>query len=189
MIMRKGQRKVTAFWTVVVAFLASLTFWLPEGNAAKADPTPPLPLPSLTVSPPAPSPSIVPVPGPTVTKYITKPRPTVTKTIYKRVPVPGPTETIYITRQGPSHRVTVTAKPSPSVSVSPSPVVTKEPGKTITISKPKFIGISLGLLVLGIIMGLVAVWIAYGTGYKDSQRNEDASNLEFRDELFGKKDD
>jgi hypothetical protein len=188
--MRKERRNAGLIATAVIAFLCMLSaLFSGIGPEAKADPALPKPLPTLTLLPTV-TPSILPVPGPTVTKYIPKPGPTVTKTVYKRVPVPGPTETIYITRQAPSPRVKISVSPSPVISVSPSPVpvVTKEPGKTVTVSIPKAIGISAGFLALGILISLVALWIAYATGYKDSDKNASASRRELLEELFGKKE-
>lgn len=183
------RNKIIGIFVAMALVLSALLTGFDNGKAdAAPQPFPTIvPLPSLTALPnPVPTiTKLIPVPGPTVTKRIPGP----TKTIYKRVPVPGPTVTVYKTRQGPTTRVTVTAKPSPSVSVSPSPVtkVTTKPGKTITISKPKFIGISLGFLVLGIIIAVAALWITYAVGYKDSERNEARSLRDFRDELFGKR--
>jgi hypothetical protein len=145
----------------------------------------------------------VPVPGPvqTVIKLVPTPTPVPgpTRTIYlgSPSPVPGPTKTVYVDRpvgQSASTRATLssgttdTGVPSPSVTVSPSPV----PGKTVTkerrvkVTVPQAIGISIGLVLFGIVAGLLALYAVYTLGYKDSKREETNKMRELADDLFGK---
>jgi hypothetical protein len=80
----------------------------------------------------------------------------------------------------------------------PTPVLTKTPvpvpGKTKTVTKerkvtvtvPQAIGISLGFLLLGIALGLLALFAVYSLGYKDSEREQTSKLRRLTDELFGK---
>jgi hypothetical protein len=45
------------------------------------------------------------------------------------------------------------------------------------------------VLLLGLILGLLAIYVAYAVGYKDSEDAERTKWQKFRDELFGKKDE
>jgi len=152
----------------------------------------------------------VPVPGPTQlvpgpTDIITIPGPTRTATI----PVPGPTTTV----TAPGATTTVTLRPSaretseardriessttpapnmpaPSataIKTSPPRTVVEEREKRVTVTVPQAIGISLGLLLLGLLLGLAAVYAAYAVGYKNSEQADLREWRKFTNELFGKR--
>lgn len=149
-------------------------------------------LPSVTVPGP-----VVTLPRQTVT--IELPRATTTATL------PGQTTTV----RGPTvtgQRVTTTPTVVPvtvtasngqriqtSVTITPSPVagsVTTKPvvkEKEVRVSVPAAIGIGVGVLLLGLILGLLAIYTAYTIGYKDSENAERSKWRAFRDEIFGKK--
>lgn len=106
------------------------------------------------------------------------------------VPKPGATQTLpvaIVTSRGPNGQTIQT-----SVTITPSPLpgtVTTKPGpeKRVSVSVPQFVGISIGLLLLGLILGLLAIYLAYGAGYKDSEAAEKVTWNKFRNDLFGKK--
>lgn len=140
--------------------------------------------------------------GPT----ITLPRQTVT------VKLPGTTTTARLPGQTttvPGQTVTTETKPSvvpvtvtapngqkiqTSVTITPSPqpgsVTTKPVVKTreVRVSVPAAIGIGVGVLILGLILGLLAIYAAYAVGYKDSEDAEKTAWHKFRNELFGRRD-
>lgn len=163
-------------------------------------PTPTFPIPTLPI--PAPVQTIierVPVPGPVRTIVRTTPSP-------RNVPVPGPTRTVLVPgpvrtvlvpgpvrtvirervviRQVPGPRVTVEASPK----VTPSPVVIfrDRPGDDVDLSTPEAIGISIGLVALGILLALLALYLVYFLGYKERERVEEMKLSDLTDELFGR---
>jgi hypothetical protein len=84
-------------------------------------------------------------------------------------------------------QTSVTITPSPqTASVTTKPVV-KE--REVRVSVPTAIGIGVGVLLLGLILGLLAIYVAYAVGYKDSEDAERTKWQKFRDELFGRKDE
>lgn len=111
-------------------------------------------------------------------------------------PIPGQTATVSAPTVVP---VTVTApngqKIQTSVTITPSPLpgtvttkpVTKE--REVRVSVPQAIAYGIGALLLGLILGLLAIYVAYAVGYKDSEDVERTRWQNFRDELFGKKDE
>lgn len=125
------------------------------------------------------------------------------------VNLPGATETVTLAGSGGTttfQNVTVRPQVVPvtvtqsngqtiqtSVTITPSPQpgdVTIKPGpeRRISVSVPQFVGISFGLLLLGLVLGLLAIYLAYAAGYKDSEAAERVSWKKFRDDLFGKKE-
>lgn len=135
----------------------------------------------------------VPVPGPTRTVIVPGPVKTV------KVPVPGPTRTVI--KPGPAVTVYVTPKPaptpptgqnpSPSATLSPQPAKTEvkvvhDPGKTVTITRTRAAGISLGLIALGALLGLIAVYLA-GRFARRKAKKEELRNLsKLSNDLFPK---
>lgn len=145
------------------------------------------------------------VPGPTVTIQ----GPTI------RVPVPGPTRTVEVPGVGVSGpTVTVTVRPggqnrAPGVTVEPSSSSTKTGGsrtvsptvtenvtatpaakvrveeKEVRVSVPQAIGFSIGVFLLGVILGLLAIFAAYTVGYKNSEQSELKTWEAFRNEILG----
>lgn len=105
-------------------------------------------------------------------------------------PSPGSTQTLpvaIVTARGANGQTIQT-----SVTITPSPLpgtVTTKPGveRKVRVSVPTFVGLSLGLLLLGLILGLLAIYVAYAAGYKDSEAAEKATWNKFRSDLFGKK--
>lgn len=157
----------------------------------------PAPVKTISVKVPVPGPEqIVQVPGPV-------------RTIIQSSPVPGPVRTVFVDREGEPVPVRTVLVPtpvpvasltpqSPSVTVTPqpSPTPTPEPvveervrflDREVRISVPKAIAISAGLLALGILAGLVGLFIAYYVGYKDSEEQENRNWASFKNELFGRK--
>lgn len=72
--------------------------------------------------------------------------------------------------------------------MSPSPVIVyrAEPDDDIDLSTPEAIGISIGLVVLGIALGLLALFLVYGLGFKEAKNKEDEKLANLNDELFGR---
>lgn len=173
------------------------------------EPTP-APVPSLTPEPsPTPSPTsiaIIPQPVKTVVEQMPSPVKTVVQSSPTPVPgpirtvfVPGPTRTIFVPgptrtvvvervviRQGPVVRVTVDA--SPQVTPSPTVVYRHYPGddEDIDLSTPEAIGISVGLVALGIVLALLALFLVYGLGWKEAEDKEKRRLADLNDELFGR---
>lgn len=168
-------------------------------------------LPRVTVTRPPVTVTLprVTLPGVTVPVPVTLPRQTVTVQLpqaTRTATLPGQTRTI----QGPTvpgQTLTVAPTVAPvtvtlpngqrvqtSVTITPSPVpgsVTTKPvvkERKVRVSVPQAIGIGVGVLLLGLILGLLAIYIAYAVGYKDSEDAEASKWRKFRDELFGKKD-
>lgn len=157
--------------------------------------------PPVTVTLPRVTIPNVTIPGPVVTL----PRQTVTvelpgATTTARLPgqtttvpgqnVSGPPNVVPITITAPNGQriqtsVTITPSPQPG-SVTTKPVI-KE--KTVRVSVPTAIGIGVGVLLLGLVLGLLAIYLAYAAGYKDSEAAETVSWKKFRDDLFGRKNE
>lgn len=131
------------------------------------------------------------LPGATTTASIQSPPGRVTTVPGQRVTLPGASPTVVpVTITQPNGQriqtsVTITASPEPGP-VTTKPVV-KE--KEIRVSVPAAIGIGVGVLLLGLILGLLAIYTAYAVGYKDSEDAEKTKWQNFRDELFGRKDE
>ena len=191
---------------VVVVNLLTNTVVLrqPIPQVTVAGPTIRVTLPRVTVTRPP-----VTVTLPRVTVPVTLPRQTVTvelpgATTTARLPVqirtvqgptlPGQTLSnttvvpVTITQSnGQRIQTSVTITPSPVAgSVTTKPVVTE---KKVRVSVPQAIGIGVGVLLLGLILGLRAIYLAYTVGYKDSEDAERTRWRAFRDEIFGKKDE
>jgi hypothetical protein len=161
------------------------------------------PVREVTVEVPVPGPTdIIRIPGPT----ITVPGPTSTVAI----PVSGSTSTATATvtlrpsGQRDVARDTIEPSTTPSadeispgfnptatVTVTPSPkrVVDDRDkiDKVRTITIPQAIGLSVGFLLLGLLLGLLALYSAYTVGYKNSEQAEAKAWRRFSDDLFGKK--
>lgn len=151
----------------------------------------PAPIKEVQVNVPGPR---VTIPGPTINVPVPGP----TRTIQvPGVSRPQPTVTITVDRSGQivPPRVTVTPTTSPQASVGASsrtvsPTVTESPNehvkeKGVRITVPQAVGISLGVLAFGIIAGLIAVYLAYASGYKDSEQAELKAWDAFRNEILG----
>jgi len=122
--------------------------------------------------------------------------PQTTATATASVRLPGQTSTVpgqsvaTVTMTGPDGQpiqtsVTITPSPLPGT-VTTKPVVRE---RQVRVSVPTAIGIGVGVLLLGLILGLLAIYTAYAVGYKDSEDAETTRWQNFRDELFGKKDE
>lgn len=131
------------------------------------------------------------LPGATNTATVRLPGQTVTIP-----PIPGQTATVSAPTVVP---VTVTAsngqKIQTSVTITPSPLpgtVTTKPvmkEREVRVSVPQAIAYGIGALLLGLILGLLAIYIAYAVGYKDSEDAERTAWEHFRDEVFGRRDE
>lgn len=150
-----------------------------------------VPVPGPTQLIPGPVRTIIvpsPVPGPVRTVYVTSPGPVV------HSPVPAPSRTTsgpVVPKLTPTPgSATVSAVPSPVVTSSPSPV----PGKTsirfrdrvVKVSVPQAIAISAGLLLLGLILGLAALYVVYRVGEKDGENIAARRGHELLHDLFKK---
>lgn len=139
----------------------------------------PVPGPVRTIIQSSPTPVPFPVPGPERTVLVPGPERTVL--------VPGPVRTVVtervVVRQVPGPRVTVEASPR----VTPSPVVVfrNRPG-IVDLTTPEAIGISIGLVALGIALSLIALFLVYGLGFKEAKSSEEAKLANLNDELFGR---
>jgi hypothetical protein len=147
----------------------------------------------VTVTLPRVTNGIVTLPRRTVTIELPRATNTVTVTVPGQTTVSAQTVTptmVPVTVTGSNGQVvqtSVTITPSPQVgSVTTKPVV-KE--REVRVSIPTAIGIGVGVLLLGLILGLLAIYVAYAVGYKDSESAERINWRRFRDELFGKKDE
>jgi hypothetical protein len=143
--------------------------------------------PPVTVTLPRVTNGTVTLPRRTVT--IELPRATETVTLQgQTTTVSAQTVTSVVTgANGQPIQTSVTITPSPqTASVTTKPVV-KE--REVRVSVPTAIGIGVGVLLLGLILGLLAIYVAYAVGYKDSEDAERTKWQKFRDELFGKKDE
>lgn len=138
------------------------------------------------------------VPGPRVTiagPTINVPVPGPTRTIEVpgvSIPQPGPTVTITVRPDGQivRSRVTVTPTATSSAAQATSTVTEnvslkpKEKVKKVMVSVPQAIGISAGLFLLGMILGLLAIYAAYAVGYKNSEENGLKAWDAFRNEIL-----
>lgn len=146
------------------------------------------------------------IPGPTQTVRI--PGPTVTAT--EEVVAPGATVTIRPGGQDDTPRVTVDpssrasgsgssseeesnqSEPTPTATETETietegPAKTNTKTKTIEVSVPQAVGLSIGLLLLGLVLGLLALYTAYAVGYKNSEQSELKAWQQLRSDLFGKR--
>lgn len=146
-----------------------------------------VPGPRVTI----PGPTVnVPVPGPTRTievpgVSIPQPGPTVTITVRPDGQIVGPRATVTSTPTSSSSRAEASSVPTPTVTetqnVTSKP---KEKVKEVRVSVPQAIGISAGLFLLGLILGLLAIYSAYAIGYKNSEESELKTWEAFRDEIL-----
>jgi len=151
-------------------------------------------LPGRTVTPPV---RTVTLPRQTVTRRVTLPRQTVVTTRYLRLPQTTKTATIETTvtvrstQAIPTGAGTTTIRQTPQASVrivpTPGPIRTVPVRREVKVTVPQAIGLSLGLLLVGLGLGLLALYAAYAVGYKDSERQELRILRRFKTELFGKK--
>jgi hypothetical protein len=58
--------------------------------------------------------------------------------------------------------------------------------RRVEVSVPQAIGISLGLVALGIAGALLALYLVYGLGFKEAERKEEQALSDLNDELFGR---
>lgn len=167
--------------TVIIVFLAMM--FPTTAQAAPADIS--LPLPTVTVTVPRLITVTAKVPGPTVTlprSTITLPRVTDVVTL-PRVTVTQPQVTV---TKGPVQlqRVTVTKYATADITrqtvtrgatiSTPPQTVTKKPevkikNHEIRVSVPKAVGISIGLLLAGVLLGLLGLAVVYRLGYADGE--------------------
>jgi hypothetical protein len=80
--------------------------------------------------------------------------------------------------------VTITASPETGA-VTTKPVV-KE--REVRVSVPRAIAYGIGVLLLGLVLGLLAIYLAYAAGYKNSEQSEAELWHKFRSDVFGKKE-
>jgi hypothetical protein len=72
------------------------------------------------------------------------------------------------------------------VSVSPFAVPGKDVERRVEVSVPQAIGISIGLVALGIAGALLALYLVYGLGFKEAKQSEEKKLADLTDELFGR---
>jgi hypothetical protein len=118
---------------------------------------------------------------PQATETVTLPRQTTT------VPTPSVATVTVTGPDGQPIQTSVTITPSPLPGAITTKPVVKE--REVRVSVPAAIGIGVGVLLLGLILGLLAIYVAYAVGYKDSEDAERTKWQKFRDELFGRKDE
>ena len=172
--------------TVTVALPSTVNVTLPRVTVTRPPVT--ITLPRAT----APG-SVLTVPGQTITLRLprateTATLPGVTTTVTMVVPQPGQSisgSTIRVTpSNGQATQTYVRISPSPVPGPTRITPVTKE--RTVKVSIPQAIGIGLGILLIGLMLGLLAIWLAYTAGYKDSEKVEKRTWAEFRRDVFGK---
>lgn len=184
------------------AIAVSVVFIFGPGLLAADAQVLPVPVPTITVFLPGPVETIikelpvqVPVPGPTITVEV--PGPTVTETVLGNGS-PAPTVTVTVTESaspgtptdvpstGQTTQSSGTVTPTPEPTPDPTPPVVREgleEDDDIFISTPEAIGTS--LLLLGIGGGLVAIFLAYYRGYKDSDKADAKLTKQLRDDVIG----
>lgn len=167
----------------------------PLPRVTVSGPTIRIPLPRVTVTGP-----VVTVRLPRVTSRVTLPAQTVTVRLPRAtetVRLPNETTTVDIPGQSPVVNPPVFTFPNGQtvqtyVTLSPTPqpgTVTTKPvvrEKEVRVSVPQAVGLSLGLFLLGLVLGLLAIYIAYVIGYKNSEQAEVRSWRRFRRDVFGK---
>jgi hypothetical protein len=143
------------------------------------------------------------IPGPTRTTTIPPiPGPTTTVTVPGSDSTSTATATVTLRPSGQSSEARVNIGPSATVSggdiapgstpqaietiTSPPKTVVDEREKKVTVTIPQAIGISLGLLLLGLLLGLAAVYAAYAVGYKNSEEADLKEWRKFTNDLFGR---
>ena len=152
-----------------------------------------VPVPGPTIRLPGPTETVtIPVPGPT--EYLPGPSaPTATATVTLSPgqegvahgtinPSARPSETTNAPSASNAPEVTTTVTASPEVVVDE-----REREKKVTVTIPQAIGASVGLLLLGLLLGLSALYAAYTVGYKDSEQAQAKAWRRFSDDLFGKR--
>lgn len=168
-------------FSVLITFIALM---LVPANVASADIS--LPLPTVTLTVPRLVTVTAKVPGPTVTlprSTVTLPRVTDVVTL-PRVTVTQPpvvrTSTVTITQGGAptvvrsghtmTQRDTMSSTPPQTVTKTPAPV-TKEKvvDHEVRVSVPEAVGISIGLVLAGLLLGLLLLYIVYRTGYAEGE--------------------
>lgn len=125
------------------------TVSLPKVTVKVPGPLVTVPVPGPTVSVPGP---VRPIPGPTVTKTATGPV----------VNVPGPVKTVTSTATESPDPVTT----STSTASDGTKVITKVDRDVVTVTKREAVGISIALVVSGIILTLLALLGAYRLGWR-----------------------
>lgn len=78
---------------------------------------------------------------------------------------------------------TVTSEPP---TPKPKTRVEEVPGpeRTVTLTVPEVVGLSIGLILLGLALGLAGLFLAYYAGAKESERRAAAAWKKLRRELF-----
>lgn len=160
--------------SVVIAFLIMMGFpvaaWASPADLGLPLPTVTLQVPKLvTVSVTLPP---VTVTLPRATDVVTLPRVTVTG-------VPAPVQTVTqlqrvtITKSGTSTLTGQTVTESATINTPPQTVtrkpVTKVVDRKIRVSVPEAVGISIGLVLVGILLGLLGLAVVYRLGYADGE--------------------
>lgn len=198
---------MSLFKRIGLALVLAFSFFMGSAATAQAVEVCVPPLVCATVTVPVVS---------TVTDYVTKPavtlpRQTVTKTVTNTVKVPEPVTTTDVVRlPGPTvtktarntvagqtvtKYSTVTQTQTVTNTVTPTPVtVTKtvtvektRSGGVVTVDRIKTVGISLGLLLLGGLLTLLAMYITYAVGYKDSELESEKEAENLLNQLFSRK--
>ena len=148
---------------------------------------------SITVCVPKQALPHVSVPGPTKTIKVPGPKRTITvevpgpvRTKYVNVEVPGPTETVFRTiRAEPPTRQTVTA--TATVSTTASPVTsrpdTQDDPETITVTETEAVGYSLLAVIVGILLTLLFLYVAYKFGWLKGAEHEQNALENLKDSL------
>lgn len=178
-LMRTGLAMMLVLFSFLGVSKAEADPCLPIACATVTLPGTTITLPNATVTSTVPVTvtKTVKVPGPVTTQYVSQPRETVYRTpigqtVTRRATV---TETNTQTVTAPPSTVTKTATATATATVTKTAVVTRtvhEKG-VITVKRAKAVGISLGLLLLGGFLALVALWVTYAVGYKDSELEEE----------------
>jgi hypothetical protein len=183
---------VVSIPTVKVTLPETIRVTLPRVTVTRPPVTITLPrvtLPSVTVPGP-----VVTLPRQTVTVELpgatrTATLPGQTTTVPGQRVTPAPTVVPVTITQPNGQRIqtSVTITPSPE----PGPVTTKPvvKEKEVRVSVPQAIAYGIGALLIGLLLGLLAIYTAYAVGYKDSEDAEKTRWQNFRDDLFGKKDE
>lgn len=139
-------------------------------------------------------------------RTVTLPRATDTTTVSIRVPaktvtqtIPGPVSTVTIVREVAGKTSTVTSPSgqtgqardtvtsTTTVTATRTDVRTVPRDRVVNLTRPGAVGISLGLLAVGVILALVVLYIMYRLGYwrADDQNLDDLKKL--RDDLHNAK--
>ena len=128
---------------------------------------------------------------PRVTDTVTLPRATTTVTQNVAVPqsvrtvtVPGPVSTTTVTQSGSTTRQTATRSATiagPGVTIPAKTVTESSPPKgTVTLTRTEAVGVSLGLIALGVLLAVLLTWAAFTYGWFKG----DSGNREFLKETI-----